>query len=100
MAELDVDDLAKRVELIIRPMQQHFSFKPGAYYNHALFFLSMVLHRVLPVNIHRVIMLDADLKFSGDIRLLYDHFWDFGYAGQTSFSPGGTIMKWRYENTT
>jgi lipopolysaccharide biosynthesis glycosyltransferase len=55
-------------------MQEHFSYKPGAYYSHALFFLSMVLHRVLPEDIHRVIMLDADLKFAGDIAQLYHQF--------------------------
>jgi hypothetical protein len=74
LAQLDVDELAKKVVEIIRPMQEHFSYKPGAYYNHALFFLSMVLHRVLPEDIHHVIMLDADLKFAGDVAQLYRHF--------------------------
>ena len=55
-------------------MQERFSYKPGAYYSHALFFLSMVLHRVLPETIHRVIMLDADLKFTDDIAKLHHHF--------------------------
>ena len=45
---LDVDGLAKQLEPIISPMQHHFSYKPGAYYNHALFFLSLAMPKVMP----------------------------------------------------
>ena len=55
-------------------MQEHFSYKTGAYYNDALFFLSVAMHRVMPDTVDRVIMLDADLKFLGDIAQLYEHF--------------------------
>ena len=48
MVTLDVDKLAEDLEPIITPMQEHFSYKKGAYYNHALFFLSLAMHRVIP----------------------------------------------------
>ena len=77
MVDLDVDQLASRLDVIVKTMQKHFSYKPGAYYNHALFFLSIALHRVMPSNMHKVIMLDADLKFRDDIKKLYDEFDNF-----------------------
>ena len=70
---LDVDSLAKQAHDIVSEMQKYFSYKPGAYYSDALFFVSIVMHRLLP-NLHKVIMLDADLKFNADIKELYDHF--------------------------
>ena len=71
---LDVKDIAMKTDEIILPMQQHFSYKPGAYYSDALFFISIGMHRVMPDSVHRVIMLDADLKFTDDIGKLYDRF--------------------------
>lgn len=55
-------------------MQKHFSNKPGSYYSHELFFLSIMLHSVLPDSLKKVIMLDADLKFKADIKDLYNRF--------------------------
>jgi len=77
---LNVVELAKTLDFIIQPMQDHFSYKSGAYYNHALFFLSVAMHRIMPDSIDRVIMLDADLKFLADIAKLYRHFDEFGYT--------------------
>ena len=74
MVDLDVDTLAKELDYIVKPMQHHFSYKSGAYYNHALFFLSIAIHRVLPDTMEKVIMLDADLKFKADIKELFDRF--------------------------
>jgi len=74
---LNVVGLAKKLDFIIEPMQKHFSEKPGAYYNHPLFFLSVAMHRLLPKSVDRAIMLDADLKFLGDIAQLYKHFDEF-----------------------
>ena len=65
--------MARQLDDIVRPMQRHFSYKPGAYYNHALFFLSIAVHRIFP-SLCRVIMLDADLKIVDDIRHLADRF--------------------------
>jgi len=77
---LNVVELAKTLDFIIRPMQDHFSYKSGAYYNHALFFLSVAMHRIMPESIDRVIMLDADLKFLADIAKLYRQFDEFDDA--------------------
>ena len=44
------------------------------YYKHAFFFLSTVLHKILPTSITQVIMIDADLKFMADINRLHDLF--------------------------
>jgi len=74
---LDVAELANKLDFIIQPMQQHFSYRPGAQYNHALFFLSVAMHRLIPESVDRAIMLDADLKFVGDIAQLYKHFDEF-----------------------
>jgi len=74
---LNVVDLAKKVDFIIQPMQEHFSSAPGAYYNHALFFLSVAMHHLMPESVDRAVMLDADLKFLGDIVQLYKHFDEF-----------------------
>ena len=71
---MDVDYLASKLRYIIEPLQKHFSFKPGAYYSHALFFLSVAMHRVFPTSVKKVIMLDADLKLMDDIKNLYDQF--------------------------
>ena len=71
---LEVKDIAMQIDEIIRPMQHHFSYKPGAYYSDALFFLSIGIHRVMPEDVHKVIMLDADLKFMDDIAKLYERF--------------------------
>lgn len=73
---LDIEKLAKDMEAVIRPMQEQFSYKPGAYYSHALFFMSVSMHRILH-NINRIIMLDADLKFTDDIVKLYKIFHNF-----------------------
>lgn len=77
LLKLDTDDLAKKLHEVIKEMQQHFSYKPGAYYSHSLFFLSIAIHRVMPETLHRVIMMDADLKFNNDVKELFDLFDNF-----------------------
>jgi len=74
---LDIVELAKKLDFIVKPMQERFSHKSGAYYNDALFFLSVAMHRILPESVNQVIMLDADLKFLGDIAQLFKHFDEF-----------------------
>jgi len=74
---LDIGKVAKKLDFIIKPMQERFSQKLGAYYNDPLFFLSVAMHRILPESVDRVIMLDADLKFLGDIAQLFKHFDEF-----------------------
>lgn len=80
---LEVDALGAEVKVMIQAMQQHFSYQPGSYYSHALFFLSTALHRLAPPSLHRLIMLDADLMFKADIKILHELF--------NSFSPSNVI---------
>ena len=68
-----MENLAKKAHEVVSDMQTYFSFKPGAYYSDSLFFLSIVIHRILP-HMKQVIMLDADLKFNADIKELYEEF--------------------------
>ncbi|XP_060593934.1 xyloside xylosyltransferase 1-like [Ruditapes philippinarum] len=70
---LDIDTLVKEVHEIVSEMQKYFSYKPGAYYSDSLFFMSLVIHKVLP-DMHKVIMLDCDLKFNADIKELFNRF--------------------------
>ena len=73
---LDVDELAEKLNRTIFKMQKFFT-KPGAYYSDPLFFLSLVIHRVMPLDLRRVIMLDSDLKFGSDINQMYQLFKEF-----------------------
>lgn len=68
----NVTEMTQKVGEQITQMQAHFSNGANAYYGDPLFFLSMVLHRVLQLD--KVIMLDVDLKFDEDIRHLYEIF--------------------------
>ena len=72
VSRLDIDSLVKQVHETVSEMQKYFT-SSGAYYSDALFFLSLVSHRVLP-QFKRLIMMDCDLKFDGDIYELYKHF--------------------------
>ena len=73
---INVDTIAKQAFNVVSNMQEFFSFKPGAYYSDSIFFLSIIIHRILP-HMKKVIMLDADLKFNADINELYDEFKQF-----------------------
>ncbi|XP_067658696.1 xyloside xylosyltransferase 1-like isoform X1 [Haliotis asinina] len=73
---LDIEDITHRLYDLVKDMQSKFSGQ-RSYYHDALFFLSIAIHKVLPAHIHRVIMLDADLKFQGDIKDLYALFSNF-----------------------
>lgn len=56
-------------------MQIFFSYSFKFYYGDLLFFLFIVLYRVIFFD--KVIMLDVDMKFDEDIRLLYNIFDEF-----------------------
>ena len=79
MHNVDLDILKDEMKDVISLMQKHFSYKEGSYYSQALFFLSIALHRLAPEIITKIIMLDADIKFMSDIKLLNDHFEKVGY---------------------
>jgi lipopolysaccharide biosynthesis glycosyltransferase len=75
--KLDTEVLTKRLSEVIKEMQPYFSYKPGAYYSESLFFLSIAIHRVMPETLHKIIMMDADLKFNNDIKELFKLFDEF-----------------------
>lgn len=68
---LDVEDVASPLEEMVSYLQPHFS-NPFGYYQGALFFLSMGLHRVF--HMARILLLDVDLELRSDIALLHSHF--------------------------
>ncbi|CAN7984890.1 unnamed protein product, partial [Ixodes hexagonus] len=67
----DVNDVLEPYRDVVSYMHLHFSPKSG-FYSDALFFLSVGMHRVLPLR--RIILLDIDLRFESDISLLHRHF--------------------------
>ncbi|CAN7938160.1 unnamed protein product [Ixodes hexagonus] len=67
----DVNDILEPFRDVISYMRLHFSPTSG-FYNDALFYVSVGLHRVLPLR--RLILLDIDLRFESDISLLRRHF--------------------------
>lgn len=71
-----VDNVVEPLQGLVSYMQPHFTYKEGAYYSDALFFLSIGIHRVFPHK--RLIMTDIDIKFLSDIKELYLHFDRFG----------------------
>ncbi|XP_041378381.1 xyloside xylosyltransferase 1-like [Gigantopelta aegis] len=76
LIHLDVNQISEKFNHIILNMLKSFTI-PGHYYNDALFFLSLIIHRVMPPYLHKVIMIDADLKFQSDINQLYRLFGEF-----------------------
>ncbi|XP_054014087.1 xyloside xylosyltransferase 1-like [Hylaeus anthracinus] len=83
----DVHDLASQLEDIVSVMSPHFSSKPGTYYSDALFFLSLGLHRVAPVEQSLAAMFDADTKFRRDIKDLFKEFNTFGSQALFGLAP-------------
>ncbi|KZC08816.1 PREDICTED: xyloside xylosyltransferase 1 [Dufourea novaeangliae] len=79
----DVHKLASQLEDIVSVMSPHFSSKPGTYYSDALFFLSLGLHRIAPIEQSVAAMFDADTKFRKDVKELFEEFNSFG--GQALF---------------
>jgi lipopolysaccharide biosynthesis glycosyltransferase len=99
---LDADDLAKRMHALVAKMQSHFSHSPSSYYGDSLFFLSIGLYRVFDQKIGKIILLDADLKFKEDIRLLHDLFNKFNESNLIGIARDGQPVYrhlfWQYRN--
>lgn len=68
-------------------MSPHFSSKPGTYYSDALFFLSLGLHRIAPVDQKVAAMFDADTKFRKDVKELFKEFDNFGKQALFGLAP-------------
>lgn len=83
---LDMDDMLAPLEDLVSFLQPHFS--SHGYYGKKLFFLSTGLHRLFPVGVRRLILLDVDLHLRSDIALLQKHF---------ALFPPGAIMGLAHE---
>ncbi|XP_012285105.1 xyloside xylosyltransferase 1 [Orussus abietinus] len=83
----DVRHLASQLEDIISAMSPHFSSKPGTYYSDALFFLSLGLHKIAPIEQELAVMFDADTKFRKDIKELFKEFDNFGSKALFGLAP-------------
>ncbi|GIY31485.1 xyloside xylosyltransferase 1 [Caerostris extrusa] len=65
----------KPLEELVNSLIPHFSFKQGAYYSDGLFYISIGLYKVM--NLKKIILIDADVKFLSDVKLLYKYFSEF-----------------------
>lgn len=60
---------------------------PGSYYSDALFYLSLGLHRIADPKMRRGILLDCDVVFRADAKLLFDQFRHFGEENLFGLAP-------------
>lgn len=65
---------AEQVLDIVNTMTPYFSSTPKSYYSDSLFFLSLGLHRIADEKMERAILLDCDIVFRTDVRLLFNEF--------------------------
>lgn len=65
---------AEQVMGIVNTMTPYFSSTPKSYYSDALFFISLGLHTIADENMDRAILLDCDIVFRTDVRLLFNEF--------------------------
>lgn len=79
----DVGILTEKLFPVVEAMQKHFSAGSGTYYGDAIFFLSVAMHQIMPQEISRIIQLDLDLKYTANIRELFEEF--------DRFPPGAVI---------
>ena len=75
----DINDVAKRAEPFVKPLKDHFVGSQRSYYSNPIFFVPVVLHRLLGDDVHRLVVLDTDMEFRSDIQILANLF--------DSFSP-------------
>lgn len=71
----DVNELLEPLKELIDLVRPYFSFKQGAYYSDGLFYISIGLYKVMPLQ--KVIVVDADVKFLDDIKYLHYQFEKF-----------------------
>ncbi|GAB1608136.1 xyloside xylosyltransferase 1-like [Argonauta hians] len=74
LISVDIESLSRQLHGTLKDIRSHFSSKPGDYYGADLFFVSMALHQVLPSLLHKVIMMDIDVKLQADVGQLFAHF--------------------------
>lgn len=74
---IDFESTVQKLQSKIENLQKYFSSSPKSYFTNALFFLSIFTHTILPLSIQKVILLDTDIKFKTDVKLLFNIFEEF-----------------------
>lgn len=70
----DVEDCAMKLSDIVYILLPYFSSNPGSYYSDALFYLSLGLHKIVDPLMRKAILIDCDVVFRTDVKLLFDQF--------------------------
>ncbi|KAB0797654.1 hypothetical protein PPYR_08647 [Photinus pyralis] len=70
----DINEVSNIMKDIVAVLTPHFSSKPGTYYSDALFYISLGLYRIAPLDQEMAVILDCDLYFKDDIVLLFREF--------------------------
>ncbi|XP_044268502.1 xyloside xylosyltransferase 1 isoform X1 [Tribolium madens] len=83
----DIEMCAKAISDIVDVMTPHFSSKPGTYYSDALFYISLGLYRIAPPSQQTALLLDCDLYFKKDIRLVFEEFDKFKPSALYGLAP-------------
>ncbi|EDW57071.1 GM16083 [Drosophila sechellia] len=73
----DVKVCSSIIQDIAAKLSPYFSSTPNSYYSDSLFFLSLGLHRIADRSLNRAILLDCDIVFRSDVRLLFNEFDNF-----------------------
>lgn len=75
---LNIDDLGHDLAPYVTDLQTKLS-GTHPYYRDTIFYLSLGIHHrgVLPSYVKQIVILDTDLKFMSDIKLLFEFFNDF-----------------------
>ncbi|XP_017070181.1 xyloside xylosyltransferase 1 [Drosophila eugracilis] len=73
----DVKVCSSIIQDIATKLSPYFSSTPNSYYSDSLFFLSLGLHRIADRSLNRAILLDCDIVFRSDVRLLFNEFDNF-----------------------
>lgn len=59
----------------------------GSYYSDALFFLSLGLHRIVDPKMNQAILIDCDVVFRTDVKLLFEQFRKFSSENLFGLAP-------------
>ncbi|XP_055700654.1 xyloside xylosyltransferase 1 [Phlebotomus papatasi] len=83
----DVEDFAAKINDIVYVMMPFFSSHAGSYYSDALFFLSLGLHRIVDPKMNQAILIDCDVVFRTDVKLLFEQFRKFSSENLFGLAP-------------
>ncbi|GAB0100354.1 Xyloside xylosyltransferase 1 [Sergentomyia squamirostris] len=83
----DVEDFAAKINDIVYVMMPFFSSHAGSYYSDALFFLSLGLHRIVDPKMTQAILIDCDVVFRTDVKMLFEQFRKFSPENLFGLAP-------------